>query len=302
MNPDAELLETFVVAGEELHFANAAARLHLDPSSVSRRLRQLESRTGIELFDRTTRAVALTEAGGALLPVARRALAELRTVDATVQALRRSQVRMASVGMLAHSADTRLLTLLDDKAAALGLDLETAEYGFDDPSAGVRDGTTDLGIVFEPIDPTGLEILPLLSVPRIAIVSSRHRLANRTNVTLDEILDEPWIAPSCTDTVFVDHWMAIAHRGGAEPIIGATVHTSEAGLLAVMSGKGISAGATARPHFEMDGLSIILITDLPPAVISVARRTDHTSDAIRELAQHLHQQLWDPDPPDERPS
>ena len=61
MNHSVELLETLVAAAEELHFATAAERLHLDPSSVSRRVRQLESLTGIALFDRSTRSVALTD-------------------------------------------------------------------------------------------------------------------------------------------------------------------------------------------------------------------------------------------------
>ncbi len=68
MNHPVELLETFVAAAEELHFATAAERLHLDPSSVSRRVRQLEALIGLTLFDRSTRSVALTDAGPLCFP------------------------------------------------------------------------------------------------------------------------------------------------------------------------------------------------------------------------------------------
>src|SRR6056297_2532396 len=104
MNHPVELLETFVAAAEELHFATAAQRLHLDPSSVSRRVRQLEALAGVTLFDRSTRSVALTDAGRALLIVATDALAQLDEVDRTIRSLRRAERFTVSVGFIAHSA------------------------------------------------------------------------------------------------------------------------------------------------------------------------------------------------------
>lgn len=287
MNHPVELLETFVAAAEELHFATAAERLHLDPSSVSRRVRQLEALTGLTLFDRSTRSVALTDAGAALLPVAASALERLDEVNQTIRSLRRSQRVTVSVGLLAHSADPRLLERLTAAATDLAVELETTEFGFDDPSAGVRDATSDVGIIFEPIDPDGLVIQRLFEVQRIAILPTRHRLADREEVSITDLLDEPWIKPSSTDRTFVDHWLAVDHRGGREPLIGAVAHTSEAGLLAVMSGKGISAGATARTGFRSDGLATVPITDLPPAAIAVVTRSDADKTPARAIADRL---------------
>src|SRR6056297_2487221 len=174
MNHPVELLETFVAAAEELHFATAAERLHLDPSSVSRRVRQLETQTGVTLFDRSTRSVALTDAGRTLLPVAVAALERLDEVDRVVRRLRRAQRVTVSVGLIAHSADALLLGRLTDAAAELAIELETTEFGYDDTSAGVRDATSDLGIVFEPIDEAGLVVQRLFEVPRLAILPTGH--------------------------------------------------------------------------------------------------------------------------------
>lgn len=58
-----ENLHSFLVLAEELSFRRTAERLHLDQSALSRRIQKLESTLGIRLLERTTREVALTQAG-----------------------------------------------------------------------------------------------------------------------------------------------------------------------------------------------------------------------------------------------
>jgi DNA-binding transcriptional LysR family regulator len=74
---DTRLLRGFVAVAEELSFTRAAQRLFIAQQALSAQIRQLEDRLGVELFERTTRRVALTEAGEQLLPHARAALAAL---------------------------------------------------------------------------------------------------------------------------------------------------------------------------------------------------------------------------------
>ena len=64
-------LEHFVAVAEELSFTRAARRLSYVQSALSVSIRALEGDLGVRLFDRTTRGVALTDAGEALLPSAR---------------------------------------------------------------------------------------------------------------------------------------------------------------------------------------------------------------------------------------
>ncbi len=287
MNHSVELLETFVAAAEELHFAIAAERLHLDPSSVSRRVRQLESLTGVVLFDRRTRSVALTSAGRDLLPVARRALEQLDDVDRAIRSLRRVERATISVGLMAHSANSLLLTRLATAATELGLELDTTAFGFEDPSAGVLDATSDLGIVFTPIESDGLTVQKLFSVPRVAILPAGHRLASRDEVSIGDLLDEPWLKPLSPDRTFVDYWLAVDYRNGREPLIGAIIPTPDAGLLAIMAGKGISIGVTARTGPRDDGLVAAPITDVPHVDIAVVTRTEAAGTPARATADCL---------------
>jgi DNA-binding transcriptional LysR family regulator len=82
---DTRLLRAFVTVAEELNFTRAAERMHLAQQALSAQIRQLESRLGTKLFERTTRKVALTEAGELLLPHAAGVLTEL---DAGIESLR----------------------------------------------------------------------------------------------------------------------------------------------------------------------------------------------------------------------
>jgi DNA-binding transcriptional LysR family regulator len=68
---NVEQLRTFLVLSEELNFRRAADRLHMASSPISRRIRELESALNVRLFERDTRHVWLTEAGTALVPLAR---------------------------------------------------------------------------------------------------------------------------------------------------------------------------------------------------------------------------------------
>lgn len=81
-------LRSVGVLVEELHFARAAGRLGVTPSTLSRRIRAIERELGVALFTRTSRRVALTDAGREL---ATRLPAALRHLDTALAAVRTPQ-------------------------------------------------------------------------------------------------------------------------------------------------------------------------------------------------------------------
>lgn len=65
--PDLRDLDVFVAVARTRNFRRAAVEIRVSVSSLSQRLRDLEERLGVRLMNRTTRSVALTEAGELLL-------------------------------------------------------------------------------------------------------------------------------------------------------------------------------------------------------------------------------------------
>jgi DNA-binding transcriptional LysR family regulator len=291
MNPDLELVRTFLAAADELHFARAADRRHLDPSGISRQIRLLEQRLGVSLFDRSTRRVQLTASGIALLPAARELVrgADEFEAHARIEANRhRDELR---VGLMTHAAGPELVAALSETARSMSLRLTISEAEFGDTDAGVRSGRTDLGIVFGPFDDRDLVTLPLRQLPRVAAISVHHRLAGRTELTLDDLVDEPWIAPPENDRIFHDFWMAVDERRGRPVRIGARCRTAEEGLLAATTGAGVAIGATSRPGFSFDGIAIVPIADLRPCTVAIAHRATGADPRAVEMARRLADRL-----------
>lgn len=81
-----QALGAFVAVAEAQGFAAAAGRLSISPSGVTRLVAALEAELGVPLLARTTRRVALTEAGARYLPRARRILGDLAEADAEARA------------------------------------------------------------------------------------------------------------------------------------------------------------------------------------------------------------------------
>jgi DNA-binding transcriptional LysR family regulator len=76
-----DAVAVFVEVAEHRSFAEAARRLGRSPTAVTRAIRELEARLGVQLLNRTTRAVSVTEAGDRFLVGARHVLANLDEIE-----------------------------------------------------------------------------------------------------------------------------------------------------------------------------------------------------------------------------
>jgi DNA-binding transcriptional LysR family regulator len=81
VRPELSDLTAFAAVATQKSFRKAAEELCVSPSTLSHRMRTLESRMGVRLLHRTTRSVAMTEAGAALLA---RLQPVFRELDATL--------------------------------------------------------------------------------------------------------------------------------------------------------------------------------------------------------------------------
>src|SRR5688500_4519878 len=84
MNVTLRQLRAFVLVARLGSFTRAAQAMHVTQSALSLLVRELEGAVNTRLFDRTTRAVALTAAGSEFFPQAQRILSELESALAGV--------------------------------------------------------------------------------------------------------------------------------------------------------------------------------------------------------------------------
>ncbi|MFB9833200.1 LysR family transcriptional regulator [Actinoallomurus acaciae] len=205
-------LEYFVAVAEERHFTRAAERLRLAQSGLSASIRSLERELGAPLFVRSTRRVALTEAGRALLTEARRTLASVaaaRSAVAAVQGLLRGTV---SIGTEQCLAVIDLPTALSRfRAVHPGVEVRLRQGGSSRLLEEVRTGGLDLAFVALSGGraPAGVGLTPLTAEPMMLVCHPGHPLAAREVVDWSALADEifvdfhpDWGARQVTDRAF----------------------------------------------------------------------------------------------------
>lgn len=97
-------IEGFLLAGELLSFSRAAEVMHITQSAFSQLVRELESVLGVRLFDRTTRRIALTDAGVILHAKMKRGMLEIQDACGEARAIARVEHGHITVGTLASLA------------------------------------------------------------------------------------------------------------------------------------------------------------------------------------------------------
>ncbi|MFD7901430.1 LysR family transcriptional regulator [Kitasatospora sp. NPDC057904] len=188
-------LRYFLAVAETRHFTRAAEAAHVAQPSLSQQIRALERELGAELFHRTRGRIALTDAGDALLPLARRILADTESarlaVQETVQ-LRRGRVRLGAPPSLCTSLVPDVLRVFRDRYP--GVALAVREGGSRDLVRWLAAGELDLALV---ITPASGEAAPALDVTELlheelVLVSALPKRARRT-VRVTELRGRPLV-------------------------------------------------------------------------------------------------------------
>jgi DNA-binding transcriptional LysR family regulator len=190
-------LRYLVALADECHFTRAAAREHIAQPALSQQIRRLEAEVGLALVERTTRRVALTDAGELLVARARHILAELDAATAELQTLAGVQGGRLSVGALHTMGPVDLSLLLSSfHRTHPAVELTVREQSSEELAEMLREDVVDLAFlsVTERIQSRGLELFRLVSEELVAVLPTHHRLAGRDSVEMTELADDPFIS------------------------------------------------------------------------------------------------------------
>ena len=202
---DPEQLRQFIAVADHLSFTRAAEELYISHSTLSRSVSRLETQLGAPLLSRSTRAVALTEAGEMLARRGRLLLEETEALEREVTALGRPdtpQLRLVSFNFF----DSHVFSLLEQfhreqPQVDLSLQFRRPEAVLSE----VQAGGADVGISFDfALDKTpGLDMLPLSRGEFVVLTARSHPLAGRDSVSVDDPLMEPPLLPEALDYRFI---------------------------------------------------------------------------------------------------
>jgi LysR family transcriptional regulator, hca operon transcriptional activator len=193
-------LRYFIAVAEEGSLTLAAEkRLHTAQPSLSRQIRDLEDKVGVQLFSRSVRGVELTAAGRAFLDHARLALTQ---VEAAVEAARRAAEPLKPTFALGFLTGTEIdwlpkaMRILHDQLPNMKLTI-ASQYSPDLATELMR-GRLDAAFMRREEQGEGLVYRRVVAEPLFMVFPSDHRLAAQEAVDLPEIAGETFIIPSNT--------------------------------------------------------------------------------------------------------
>jgi LysR family transcriptional regulator, transcription activator of glutamate synthase operon len=190
-------LRYLVALAEERHFTRAAEREHIAQPALSQQIRRLEDELGIPLVTRTTRSVALTDAGHGLVARARRILAEIDAAHAEIERLTGLQTGHVSVGAMHTMGPIDLsLPLAIFHERHPGVELTVREQSSEELAEMLRVDELDLAFlsVTERIESHGLGLHQLVSEELAVVVPEDHPLAGRRRIRMAELVSEQFIS------------------------------------------------------------------------------------------------------------
>lgn len=188
-------LRAFVMVADTGGFAAASRRLHLTPSALSLLIKEMESLLSVRLFDRTTRATALSQAGREFYPLAKKVLDDLASAVESMQDLeqkKRGTVRVACTPLYASTLLPELILRYREEFPAVKIYVLDS---LNQPAvARVASGEADLGIAPQRPAPPELVQASLFKDRMTFICKPDHPLAAKKRVTWAQVLREPLIS------------------------------------------------------------------------------------------------------------
>ncbi|WP_225810735.1 LysR family transcriptional regulator [Streptomyces spinosus] len=289
MDVDSRLLRSFLAVAEEGSLVRAAERVYVSQPALTKQIRQLESRLGVRLFDRSRTGMALTDAGREL---ARRAPDVLAAWDDALRAARaagRRAARVLRVGFVASAANEATPGIVAEFARRWpGWRAELRQAAWTDPSAGLADGEVDAALLRLPFPgQDALRCEVLFSEERWVALPSTHRLAERAEIAFRELWDEPFVAAPPETGAWRDHWLAAGEREGRPVRIGAVTEQPDDWLSAIASGYGVAlAPASAARFYARPGVVYRPVTGVGPTRVAVAwAPADDRNPVVRDFVR-----------------
>ena len=295
MNLELRQLRYFVAVAEELHFGKAAERLHMTQPPLSQAIFGLEEMLGGPLFLRNRRAVALTPAGEALLPEARRMLAQAGELPELVRRAASGEAGRLALAFVS-SADYSVLPPFLRRYRAqfpqvqIALQEATSDRQVDD----LLHSRIDCGLLIPPLPDKArlaLDYLKVLEEP--LILAAPAGLVADGPVWLKDVPAAPLIifprpiAPALHDAI-----LGCFRAAGITPEIGQEAIQMQTIVGLVSAGMGMALVPQSVSNLMRPGVEYRALRDATPLVeTGLAWRRDNASPVLQGFLELLRKTI-----------
>ena len=284
-------LRYFLAVAEELNFTRAAERLHLAQQALSASIRNLEGDLGVQLFTRSTRHVALTAAGEALVAGARHVLESAAEAVDDVTRVGGGQAGRLIIGFsTAAGSVPRVRDLIRRfSQSAPDVDVRLVEFDFGDPTAGLGSGGSQVAFVFNPLPEASLDGITVFEDMRHVALPTGHPLAAKAEVRAADLSGLPWLRVPAPDSPWTRFWFR--HPLG-ETQAGAEIRTADEWVPAIEAGRGVAFTLpTVMANFPNTRIVTRPVVDLEPGAVLLAWRHDDHDPVVAGFVRSAQETL-----------
>jgi DNA-binding transcriptional LysR family regulator len=280
-------LRYFLAVAEELNFSRAALRLHIAQPPLSQQIRQLEDELGLQLLERGSRPLRLTEAGRHFQTEALAVLAKLDEAVAGTRRIGRGEVGWIGIGYVGSAMNLLLPPVLRRfHAEHPGVEVLLYETLPHEQPAALLDRRIHVGFIRPGFDHPELVEESLYDEPICVALPSDHRWANRTGIAIAELVDEPVVLyggrlSRGVDSSFI---LSLFRAGGVEPKVAVQAQYAESALGLVAAGMGVALAAAGFGLVPRSGVRFVPV--VPPTAcfpMKVAYRPTERSPIVLAL-------------------
>jgi DNA-binding transcriptional LysR family regulator len=269
-------LRYFVAVAEELHFSRAAQRLGIAQPPLSRAISQLERRLGVALLERTSRTVALTEAGSVLLAEGRAVLGAMAAAERRTQRAATGRTSLVLVTKAGVSGELLKKMLAAYAAEPDAVDVDVVLCEAHEQERLLRDGQADVALMHWPYDTTtGFDTEELFTEGQVVILPAGHPLAGRSRVRTADVAalsDLPMARWPAADGTYPD-------GTGAE-----VRNLTQLYQLIALGRTTVILAESCRAHLRQD-LAAVPVVDAPAVTTLIAWPPHSRSRAVAGLVR-----------------
>lgn len=281
-------LKYFLALAEELNFTRAASRLNISQPPLSVQISQLEEEIGVQLFQRTSRKVELTEAGRVFQKRIMDSLGHLNDSVARAQAVQQGLAGHIDIGLSgSHFQGPMPARIHSFSQRFPDIDIVLHEMQPAIQLETLRRGRLDVSISRAKVNDDTVFSTLLWRDPVVVVMPDDGTRAKRAALSMADLSEERFVMLKPESSLFAQGIHSACLSAGYSPRIVQQVVEIPAQLKLVAAGLGIALVPISTVSYSMGIFTTQLTDPPPPGDVYAVRRKHYSPHLLDNFVAHL---------------